>query len=77
MNTLEEQAMLDSSFRIVLTRLSQTREPALPDPADRPLYDQMFARRYLAYVYGAHTEGFVITGDGRDLVSPHRQGAMR
>jgi hypothetical protein len=69
--------MIDPGFRKVLHRLSQTREPALPDPAERPLYEQLFARRYLAYVYGAHTDGYVITADGRDLVSPHRQGAMR
>ena len=69
--------MIDSNFRKILLRLSQTREPVQPDPAERPLYDSLFGRRLLAYVYGSHCDGFVITADGRDLVSPYRQGAMR
>ena len=66
--------MLDPGFRKVLLRLSQTREPAQPNAEDRPTFESLFGRRYLAYVYG-HTDGFVITADGRALVSPHRQGA--
>jgi hypothetical protein len=69
--------MIDPGFRQVLTRLAQTREPVQPDAAERPTFESLFARRYLAYVYDAHRDGFVITGDGRALVSPHRQGAMR
>jgi hypothetical protein len=68
---------LDSNFRKILLRLSETREPVQPPAAERPLYESLFGRRLLAYVYDAHREGFVITADGRDLVSPHRQGAMR
>ena len=45
--------------------------------AERPLFDALFGRRLLAYTYDAHRDGFVITADGRALVSPHRQGAMR
>jgi len=67
--------MIDPEFRRVLNRLAQTREPVIPDIADQPLFDQLFARRYLGYVYGHHVDGYIITADGRDLVSPHRQGA--
>jgi hypothetical protein len=69
--------MIDTSFRNILIRLSQTREPVQPTAAERPLFDSLFGRRLLAYVYGSHSDGFVITADGRDLISPHRQGAMR
>ena len=69
--------MIDSSFRQVLTRLAQTRELVQPDAAERPLFDQLFGRRLLAYVYDAHRDGYVITAQGREMVSPHRQGAMR
>jgi hypothetical protein len=69
--------MIDHQFRKILLRLSETREPVQPPAAERPLYDSLFGRRLLAYVYGSHRDGFVITADGRDLVSPHRQGAMR
>ena len=72
-----EGTSLDSNFRKILLRLSETREPVQPPAAERPLYESLFGRRLLAYVYDAHREGFVITADGRDLVSPHRQGAMR
>ena len=69
--------MIDSHFRTILLRLSQTREPAQPNAAERPTFESLFGRRYLAYVYGSHSDGYVITAQGRALVSPHRQGAMR
>ena len=69
--------MIDSHFRTILLRLSQTREPVQPDPAEQPLFDTLFGRRLLAYAYDAHRDGYVITAQGRALISPHRQGAMR
>jgi hypothetical protein len=69
--------MIDTNFRKILLRLAETRDPVQPPAAERPLYESLFGRRLLAYVYGSHNDGFVITADGRDLVSPHRQGAMR
>lgn len=67
---------MDSGFRKILIRLSQTREPVAPDDTERAVYDLLFARRYLEYVYSAKAgDGYVITAQGRELVSPHRQGA--
>jgi hypothetical protein len=75
--SIEDTPMIDASFRKILLRLAETREPVQPAAEERPLYDSLFGRRLLAYVYDTHRDGFVITADGRDLVSPHRQGAMR
>jgi hypothetical protein len=69
--------MIDPRFRNILLRLSQTREPVQPTDTERPEFESLFERRYLAYVYDAHRDGFVITADGRGMVSPHRQSAMR
>ena len=69
--------MLDSpQFRTVLHRLAQTREPVQPDATEEPVFNWLFGRQLIGYVWNAHQEGYVITADGRDLVSPHRQGAM-
>ena len=73
----EDTKMIDSHFRKILLRLAETREPVQPPAADRPLYESLFGRRLLAYVYDSHRDGFVITAAGRDLVSPHQQGAMQ
>ena len=69
--------MIDSNFRKILLRLAETRDPVQPEAADRPLYESLFGRRLLAYAYNAHHDGYVITADGRALVSPHRQGAVQ
>jgi hypothetical protein len=75
--SIEETPMIDPRFRNILLRLSQTRDPIQPDDAERPMYESLFSRRLLAYAYDIHRDGYVITAAGRDLISPHRQGAMR
>ena len=69
--------MLDPSFRNILIRLSQTREPVQPTAEEQTSFNLLFGRRLLAYAYDSHRDGFLITAAGRDLISPHRQGAMR
>jgi len=68
--------MIDPQSRTALHRLAQTREPVQPDDTEQPVFNWLFERKLIGYVYGAHHQGYVITADGRDLVSPHRQGAM-
>jgi hypothetical protein len=74
LNSIEEK-MIDSGFRTILLRLAQIREPTQPTAEERPAFDTLFGRRLLAYTYDAHRDGYVITAQGRDLVSPYRHGA--